>query len=166
MNTSLSYTNGMQVVTNVAELKGINFVFGGATFSEGDIIEIPETPQMQSFRRANGKVRIEIGVKLNSNDKWVNLASFTKLPVDGEGEGFKAAFQKNHPVNDQIAQGDACQQILKLIELKKLKVTKEENWDVILIQNEKTGKWERKRDKDGKEVYRKSRFTVFEQITE
>ena len=144
MKTSLNYTSGMQIVNNVAELKGVNQVYGGATFQDGDIVEIPENPQMQKFVRPNGKTRIEIGVLINGAAKWVNLAAFTKLPVEGEGEGFKAAFQKAHPVNDQIAQGDACSQILVLCELKKLKVHKEKNWDVILVQNE-NGKWGRKK---------------------
>lgn len=165
MKTSLNYTSGMQIVNNVAELKGVNQVYGGATFQDGDIVEIPENPQMQKFVRPNGKTRIEIGVLINGAAKWVNLAAFTKLPVEGEGEGFKAAFQKAHPVNDQIAQGDACSQILVLCELKKLRVHKEKNWDVILVQNE-NGKWGRKKNEKGENEYRQSNFSVFEVVTE
>lgn len=165
MKTSLNYTSGMQIVNNLAELKGVNQVYGGATFQDGDIVEIPENPQMQKFVRPNGKTRIEIGVLINGAAKWVNLAAFTKLPVEGEGAGFKAAFQKAHPVNDQIAQGDACSQILVLCELKKLKVHKEKNWDVILVQNE-NGKWGRKKNEKGEDEFRQSSFSVFEVVTE
>lgn len=166
MRTNLTYTQGMQVVNNINELRGINQIYGGVIFQDGDVVEIPDEPQIQTYRRPNNKYRIEVGVKVNNCERWINLNAFTKLPPEGDGDGFRAAFQKAHPVNDKIAQGDACAQILALSKLGKLRVHKEENYDVILVFNEANQKYERKKDENGKDQFKRSRYSIFEQITE
>lgn len=163
--TNLTHTSGMVVVTNIAELKGVNRVFGGATFKDGDIVEIPESPQLQKFVRPNGKTRIEIGLVINGKEKWINLASFINLPMEGEGEGFKDDFLSKHPVNAEIAVGDAADQVTKLIELKKLKVSKVKANSPVLTQDQ-NGAWSRKKDDKGNDLIKVISFSVFEKVTE
>lgn len=160
MKTELNYTKGMEVVNNVNELRGKCRIYSGATFNDGDVIDIPEDPQIQQFNRGNNKFRIEIAIIVNQKPKWVNLAAFTTLPVIGEGEGFRDDFLKKHEINAKIAQGDACDQVLALISLKRLKVSKEKAKAAVLIQE--NGVWSRKKDEEGNDLFKDSNFSVFE----
>ena len=86
MNTNLQVSNGMVIVNDRNELRGKLRVFGASTFNEGDVIEIPENPQIQKLEKADGKIRVEMGCIVNNKDRWINLPTFTKLPLEGEGE--------------------------------------------------------------------------------
>lgn len=160
MNTNLQVSNGMVIVNDRNELRGKLRVFGASTFNEGDIIEIPENPQIQKMEKADGKIRVEIGCIVNNKDRWINLPTFTKLPLEGEGEGYREDFLKKHPTNAKIAVGDAWDQIDVLISLKKLKVSKTKAWFPDLVQT--AGGWAVAKDEKGQNKQKFCNFYVFD----
>lgn len=160
-STNLQLTSSMSIVT-LEELKGVNPVFAGATFLEGDTVYIPQEPQLSKERRPNGSLKIYIGVILNeTKEKFVNLAAFTSTPMPGNDEKCKEAFLRRHEVNAAICQGDAADQVKYLIG-KKLKISKEMGWGPIMMQNPDTGKWNWKRLENGEYDHKDQKFTVFE----
>lgn len=160
MKTTTIALKSSQVSVSADELRGINPVFQGATFLEGDTVVIPEEPQLAKETLKNGKIRVFIGVYVNGKEKLVSLSAFISVPMTGSSEQCKEKFLRRHQVNSEIHQGDAADQVLYLAG-KTLKVSKEINWAPVLEQNSATGKWQWARDEHGEPLHKEQTFSVF-----